>query len=114
LFPPKELYAKAVRLDEKKLKDISQDISDAWISEVLPLAGGTISLASNIDGFIEKDPVPRINPYLLEKAMPLISQYISSMKQEVSQTSYVQASIYRINSNLIIADTQKEKVGKLY
>jgi putative spermidine/putrescine transport system substrate-binding protein len=108
LFPPKELYAKAVRLDEKKLREVSQNISEAWSSEVLPLAGGTISLVGNIDGFVERDPVPRVNPYLLEKAMPLILQYISSMKQEVSQTSYVQASIF---SNLIIADTQKEEVG---
>jgi putative spermidine/putrescine transport system substrate-binding protein len=108
LLPPKELYDKAVRLDERKLREVSQSISEAWSSEVLPLAGGTISLVGNIDGFVERDPVPRVNPYLLEKAMPLIRQYISSMKQEASQASYVQSSIY---SNLIIADTQKEEKG---
>jgi len=83
LLPPEEAYARAIKVDEGEVAKVTSDISDAWAKEVLPIAG--VRLYSDIDGFIEKDSVPVLkpNPYLLEKALPLIQEYIRTMRNEL-------------------------------
>ncbi|MGC9182222.1 extracellular solute-binding protein [Thermogladius sp.] len=117
LFPPAQAYAKAVPIDERALSKVLQDVSNAWQSEVLPIASAIMpGFKASLGDPLEKDPSLKINPYLLQKALPLIEEYVKNMKVAGSANTalpglLVNTGLMLPAVSLILLDV--EKLGKL-
>jgi len=112
LLPPASAYAKAVPVDERALSQVMQNVTNAWQSEVLPIASLLPSAKIPSTDILEKDPSLKVNPYLLQKALPLIEEYVKDARQQLLNTAVSQGSLLNIGLiaagvSLILVDIEK-------